>query len=67
MEENLAARVKRRRVSRHEGEACGDPGKDCKSEASAGGPVSLAEQLEEPVTGGDLQTKAAGANTEPPR
>ena len=68
MEENPATLVKRRRVSRHEGKACGDPGRGCEREASAGGPVSPAELQEEPATGGGgLETKSAGANTEPPR
>ena len=36
-EENPAALVNRRRVSRHEAVACGDPGSGAESEAGAGG------------------------------
>ena len=65
VEEKPAARVKRRRVSRHEDAAWGDPGKDCEIEAGAGGLVAEAELPEGPATGeGGLETRSAEANTE---
>ena len=65
MDENPAALVKRLRVSRHEGEACGDPGKGCETEAGAGGCDGEAEQPEGPATGeGGRETKLAEASKE---
>ena len=55
--------MKRRRVSRHEAEALGDPGKGSETEAGAGGRGGGAEPPEEPATGeGGLQTKGVEAN-----
>ena len=60
--------MKRLRVSRHEGVACGDPGKGSETEAGAGGPDEEEEQPEGPATGEEgRQTRLAEANTEPPR
>ena len=57
--------MKRLRVSRHEGEACGDPGKGCKTEAGAGGSDEEAEQPEGPATGeGGRETMLAEASKE---
>ena len=65
MDENPAALVKRLRASRHEGEACGDPGKGCETEAGAGGRDGGAEQREGPATGeGGQETKLAEASKE---
>ena len=51
--------MKRLRVSRHEAEALGDPGKGSETEAGAGGRGGGAE----PATGeGGPQTKGAEAN-----
>ena len=47
VEENPAALVKRRRVSRHEGEACGDPGKVAETAAGAIGLGAPEEPLDE--------------------
>ena len=55
MDENPAALVKRLRVSRHEGEACGDPGKGRETEAGAEGRGGEAEQPE-----GQRQVKEVG-------
>ena len=67
-EENPAALVKRRRVSRHEVEACGDPGRAVETMAGARGRGVLEEPLEVPATGGGgPETKTAEANTEPLR
>ena len=68
MDQKPAALAKRLRVSRHEDEACGDPGKGCETEAGAGGRDGEEEQPEGPATGeGGRETKLAEANTEPPR
>ena len=68
VEENPAALVKRRRVSRHEDEACGDPGKAGETVAGAGGLGAPEEPLEVPVTdGGGPETMASRANMEPLR
>ena len=65
MDENPAALVKRLRVSRHEDEAWGDPGKGRETEAGAGGRYVEAEPPEGPATGeGDQQTKFAEASKE---
>ena len=57
--------MKRLRVSRHEGETCGDPGKDCETEAGAGGRDEEAKQLEGPATGeGGRETTLAEASKE---
>ena len=61
-----AALVKRRRASRHEAVACGDPGSGDETEAGAGGRDGRGGLLEGPATaGGGLETKAAEANAEP--
>ena len=66
MDENPAALVKRLRVSRHEDEACGDPGRADETEAGGGGRGVLAELPEVPATaGGSPETMASGAKTEP--
>ena len=65
-EEKPAALVNLRRVSRHEAEALGDPGKGSETEAGAGGRGGGAEPPEEPATGGGgLQTKGVEANKWP--
>ena len=51
MEENPAALLKRLRVSKHEAEAWGDPGKGCETEAGAGGRDEEAEPSEGLATG----------------
>ena len=57
--------MKRRSLSRHEVEACGDPGKGSETEAGAGGRDEEAEQPEGPATGeGGQETTLAEANTE---
>ena len=67
-EENPAALVKRRRVSWHEVEACGDPGRAVETVAGAGGQGDPEEPMEVPATaGGGPETRASGANTEPRR
>ena len=63
VEEKPAALVKRLRVSRHEDEALGDPGKGSETEAGAGGRGGGVEPPEEPATGeGGRQTKGAKAS-----
>ena len=63
MEEKPAALVNCLRVSRHEAEACGDPGKGKETEAGAGGRGAEAEQPEGPATGeGGWETKGAEAS-----
>ena len=60
--------MKRLRVSRHEVVACGDPGKDCETEAGTGGLDEEEEKPEGPATGEDgRETRPAEANTEPLR
>ena len=55
--------MKRLRVSRHEAEAFGDPGKGRETEAGAGGRGVGAEPPEGPVTGeGGRETKGAEAS-----
>ena len=51
-EENPAALVKRWGVSRHEVEACGDPGRAIETVAEAGGRGAPEEPLEVPATAG---------------
>ena len=68
MEENPAALVKHRRVSRHEVEACGDPGRANETEAGGQGRGVPAEPLAVPATaGGGPETMASGAKREPLR
>ena len=65
MDENPAALVKRLRVSRHEDEARGDPGKGRETEAGAGGRDGKAERSEGPATGeGGREAKLAEARKE---
>ena len=65
MDENPAVLVKRLRVSRHEDEAWGDPGKGHEAKAGAGGRDVEAEPPEGPATGeGDRQTKFAEVSKE---
>ena len=65
MDENPAALVKRPSLSRHEDEACGDPGKGRETEAGAGGRDVEAERPEGPATGeGGRETKLAEASKE---
>ena len=60
--------MKRLRVSRHKGVACGDPGKGSETKAGAGGLVEEEEQPEGSATGEEgRQTRLAEANTEPLR
>ena len=57
--------MKSLRVSRHEAEALGDPGKGREIEADAGGRGVGAEPPEGPATGeGGRQTKGAEASKE---
>ena len=57
--------MKRLRVSRHEDEPCGDPGKGRETKACAGGRDGEAERLEGPATGeGGQETKLAEASKE---
>ena len=68
VEENPAALVKRLSLSRHEAIACGDPGKDCETEAGAGGLDEEEAQLEGPATSEEgRETMVAEASTEPLR
>ena len=61
-----AALVNRRRVSRHEAVACGDPGSGAEIEAGAGGWDDLGGSPEEPATAeGGPETKGAVPNAEP--
>ena len=57
--------MKRLSLSRHETEACGDPGKGSETEAGAGCRDEEVEQPEGPATGeGGWETMLAEANTE---
>ena len=57
--------MKRLRVSRHEAEACGDPGKGSETVADGGGRDVEAEQPEGPATGeGGRGTMGAEASKE---
>ena len=68
VKEKPAALVKRRRVSKHEVEACGDPGSADETEAGAGGRGIPAEPLEVSATaGGGPETMASEAKMEPLR
>ena len=66
-DEKPAALVKRRRVSRHEAVACGDPGSADETDAGTGGRDGREGRLEVPVTAGrGPKTKVSAASTEPP-